>query len=115
MLDQKPSKSSDMALEEISNYSRSTFNKLKNLHEDYTKIIESEVIKKIDTLELPSEAKEQFVEKAKSTIPGLENMVQEDAVVGENDVRELSQNELAFKGSETRNHNTRKDLEAMFK
>lgn len=121
VIDQVPSKKADLAFDQIRGCSKGAFNRIQGLHEDYTQQIKREVMKQIDMLgiSISNAWKEQIEAKSEQAASSFEQQLAANVEgpddVTQNDVKSLSENEKAFKGSEEPAVSNRAKYEAMFK
>lgn len=121
VLNQAPSKKVDLAFNEICGYSKQTFSRLQDIHQDCTQQIKAEVKRHIDSLgfSLSNAERNQIEQKTENTLSTFEQQmaanVRTTSEVTLEDAKTISDNEAAFRGSVEPRTTTKKDLEAMFK
>ena len=121
VLEQHPSKRSDMALDEIRGRCKRTFNGIQEYHDDYSQKIKKGVFRQLEeTGIILSDAERQKVEQqvdkeASLFAQQLSSEVRGKAEVARDDAQQLSGNEAAFRGASEPITTTREDLETLFK
>lgn len=121
VLEQYPSRRADMALDDIRGICRGKFNRIQEHHKDCSKEIKSKVLRQLEEMGVVlSNAERQQVEQKvdKETLSFGEQLaanVEEPIDVTKKDVKELSENEKAFKDSPARDEEKVQNNIAMFK
>jgi len=117
VLERAPSKGADMAFDEIRGHSRRTFNNIKEVHEECTKVIEKTVLAKVEEfgISLSNSEIEHIQSESSKVALDFGEELQSNCVSKEelilNDTEELSKN----KENDEPIKNSRSELEAKFK